>query len=176
MPAAATRIAIASNKPRRRRGEEGVVAAARIGACVARSADSNAPAKEGRPAAACAEADAVPVAVCASIPVRATTYEVAPHARFEGDSAPWPERRVPWSGQVRGKSSDARIGALPKERADTEGSKQVCVDVWSWDIERPLDVHLVVKYLLTESAAPAAPVAPTPAAPAAVQAAVGMSR
>lgn len=160
----------ARRREERRRAEEGIVATTRIGPCAARTTTTG---DDAARATACSEADAVPIAVCATVPTRATVYEVAPHVRFEGEAAPWSERRVALGALVRGKSGNARLGALPVERVDGEHSKQVCLDVRSWESEHALDVRVVVKFFLGDTA-PANVPATAPAPP--VQAAVDVTR
>ncbi|HEU0200150.1 MAG TPA: hypothetical protein VFR86_06910 [Burkholderiaceae bacterium] len=139
----------------RRRGEEGVMAAARIAPCAVRgSATGDDPARPT--AAACSEADAVAVAVCAAVPAAATVYELAPYVRFEGDAAAWSEQRAQLGALVGGKAGSVRLGALASERPDGDTGKQVCLDVRSWESERALEVRVVVKYLLGDAAPPAA--------------------
>lgn len=104
---------------------------------------------------ACTEAEATRVAVCTSIPSGAVV-EVAPQARHEGDEADWNERRV----APGGRSGFARFAEQPFERAESAATRQVCLDVWSWDSLRALDARLLVKYLPADRAEPtrAAPV------------------
>jgi hypothetical protein len=127
----------------RRRGAEGVAATTRIGPCRARAA---AGADAGADAAACTENDAVAVGVCVAIPAAATVYEVTPHARAEGDGAAWAERRL----ALGARAATVRFAAQPVERPESGSSKHLCVDAWSWDSQRTLDVRLLVKYLLPD--------------------------
>jgi hypothetical protein len=170
----------------RRRGDEGTGAALRLAPCSKVVAVAAAPAdgeKNEKPqSSTCSEADAHPIALCAFVPARSTVYEVAPYARYEGDTAPWHERRIALGGAIeapvapRGKRRSGKVGALPAERAESDTTKQVCVDVWTWDSERTLDVRLVVRYMMQEGGqtltapSPAAP-GPAPAKPAPLNAA-----
>lgn len=139
----------------RRRGAEGVAATARIAPCRPPAGGGDAPVE----LAACAETEATRVAVCASIPLRATVVEVTPQARYEGDEADWSERRL----ALGGLSGFARFAEQPFERAESATTRQVCLDVWSWDSRRALDARLLVKYLPADRNEPASP-APVQAA------------
>jgi hypothetical protein len=139
----------------RRRGAEGVAATARIAPCPARPIAGATPVEQP----SCAESDAVQVAVCTSIPVGAAVVEATPQARFDGDIADWNDRRM----TLGARTDRARFAVQPFERAESATTRQVCLDVWSWDSQRALDVRLLVKYLPAQETIPA----PTP-----VQAAV----
>lgn len=140
----------------RRRGAEGVAATARIAPCRPRAGGGDAPVE----LPVCTETEASRVAVCASIPSGATVVEVTPQARYEGDEADWNERRV----APGGRSGFARFAEQPFERAESASTRQLCLDVWSWDSQRALDARLLVKYLpadrprIESEAARAAPV------------------
>jgi hypothetical protein len=136
----------------RRRGAEGVAATARIAPCRPRAAGGDAPGE----LPGCTEADATRVAVCTSIPANAAVVEVTPQARHEGDGADWNERRV----TPGGRSGFARFAEQPFERAESATTRQVCLDVWSWDSQRALDARLLVKYMPADRTEPpgAAPV------------------
>jgi len=121
----------------RTRGGEGVSATVRIGPCRAHKGE----------AAECTEADALQASVCASIPTAAAVYELTPLARVEGDVGTVSERRL----ALDAKSGNARFGAQPLERTESETMKQVCLAFWSWDSQRALDVRLLVKYLLPDA-------------------------
>jgi hypothetical protein len=110
----------------RRRGAEGVSATARIAPCRPPAAGGDAPVE----LPACAEGDALQVAVCTSIPVSAAVVEVTPHAR---------------------------VAAQPFDRAESAATRQICLDAWSWDAQRALDVRLLVKYLPGDRNDPAGP-------------------
>jgi hypothetical protein len=131
----------------RRRGAEGVVATARIAPCRPPAAGGDAPVE----LSACAEGDALQVAVCTSIPVNAAVVEVTPQARFDGDTADWNERRLPLGARL----PHARVAAQPFDRVESAATRQICLDAWSWDAQRALDVRLLVKYLPQPEAAPA---------------------
>jgi hypothetical protein len=80
--------------------------------------------------------------------------EVTPQARFEGDIADWSDRRT----TLGARTDRVRFAVQPFERAESATSRQVCLDVWSWDSQRALDVRLLIKYLPAHEAVPA----PTP--------------
>jgi hypothetical protein len=131
----------------RRRGAEGVAATVRIGPCRPRLAPGEAPVE----LPGCAEDDAMQAAVCTSIPVHAAVVEVTPQARFDGDTADWNERRLPLGARL----PHARVAAQPFDRQESAATRQICLDAWSWDAQRALDVRLLVKYLPQPDAAPA---------------------
>ncbi|MCX8115360.1 MAG: hypothetical protein N3D71_09850 [Burkholderiaceae bacterium] len=128
----------------RRRGAEGVAATVRIAPCRPRAAGGEAPVE----LPACTEAEATRVAVCTPIPIDAAVVEVTPQARYEGDDADFNERRVARGGR----SGLARFAEQPFERAESASTRQVCLDVWSWDSQRALDARLLVKYLPADRA------------------------
>lgn len=131
----------------RRRGGDGVTSTGRIAACRAGAASPTGAASPGAATgpAPCSESEAVPVGVCVAIPVTATVYEVTPFARFDGDDSPWADRRAALGARL----GSARFAAQPVERPDSDTTKNVCLDVWSWD-PRALDARVRVKYLLPE--------------------------
>lgn len=55
---------------------------------------------------------------------------------------------------ARGRSGFARFAGQLLERAESASTRQVCLDVWSWDSQRALDARLLVKYVPAERAAP----------------------
>ena len=123
----------------RRRGAEGVTAAARLAPCRARA-----------DALPCREEEAVGTAVCATLPARAVASEVAVFAilsRSDGAA-------VVYAPSALGADlGSARIAAKPFERSDGS-SKQLCVEAWSWDSARTLELRIVAKYLISEAIAP----------------------
>jgi hypothetical protein len=132
----------------RRRGADGVSAAARVPPCRARSDEP------------CREDDAVRTAVCAAMPPRAVPLEVAVWAvMMGGDGA------VAYAPSTLGADlGTAKIGAKPVERAHADG-KLLCLDAWSWDMQHALELRILVRYVLGD-------VAPPPPAPAAAASAV----
>jgi len=143
----------------RRRGADGIDAAATLGPCRPRQSIGDA-----SETVVCVEAEAVQASVCASIPAAAQVYEVVPYARWADDAADWNDRRIALGGRL----ASAAFGAQPLERADAGGRKRVCIDATTWDSQRALEVRVLVKYLPADAATPSPG---TPAA-AAVQAAV----
>jgi hypothetical protein len=131
----------------RRRGGEGVIGSARIGACRSRAAGSSDVAPDAAP---CKENEVAAVGVCVPIPASASVYEVTPYARAEGDGSAWDERR----GSLGATVGSVRFGARPVERPDSPTLKNVCLDIWSFDGQRAVDVRVVVRYLLPERAEP----------------------
>jgi hypothetical protein len=47
------------------------------------------------------------------------------------------------------------VAAQPFDRQESAATRQTCLDAWSWDAQRALDVRLLVKYLPQPDAAPA---------------------
>ncbi len=133
----------------RRRGAEGVAATARIAPCRPPAGGGSTPVE----VPACAESDATQVTVCTSIPLSADLVEVTPQARFDGDAADWSERRLPLGARL----TNARLAAQPFDRSESGATRQVCLEAWSWDAQRALDVRLLVKYLPQPQPAPATP-------------------
>jgi hypothetical protein len=137
----------------RRRGTEGVFAAARIPPC--RLPMLSGDAAEPR---ICSEADAAPVAVCAIVPAAAQVYEVQGFARSAIEGGAASEQKVDLGSSF----GRARLAALPVEHDDATASRRVCVDVRSWDGEHALDVRLRVRYLAEPAAAELPPSTPAP--------------
>lgn len=129
----------------RRRGAEGVGATSRIGPCRARPVATSYP-QETADNTPCKETDVAAVGVCVPVPATANVYEVTPYARVEGDGGAWEERRAGLGATV----GSVRFAAHPVERPDTASLKNVCVDVWSWDSQRAIDVRVIVRYLLPD--------------------------
>jgi hypothetical protein len=123
----------------RRRGAEGVSAAARLAPCRAHAE------------VACREEDAAHAAVCAALPARAVPLELAVLAGLAGGEGP----AVYAPAALGADLGSARIAAKPVERTHGDG-KLLCVEAWSWDAQHALDLRIVVKYLLGEVSAPLA--------------------
>lgn len=129
-----TALADARLAEERRRGAEGVAAALRLAPC--------------RPGAdaACREDEAPRTSVCAVLPARAAALELAVAAAFVGSEAP----SVPVPTPLGADLGTARVAAKPVERSVPDG-KLLCLEVWSWDAHRALDLRIVVKYLLGDA-------------------------
>jgi hypothetical protein len=119
-----------------RLGEEGVAAVAGVAACKPRHST--------KPAAACTEQEAVPVAVCAAVPLAAQVKDVALYTRFEDSQQIWSESVVS-AGQDAGQ---ARFQDKYFEQPDSATTKQVCFRFANWNAERARLARIVVKYAL----------------------------
>lgn len=172
----------------RRRGAEGVAAAARLAPCrmasrpsvdaaaaaplvSVASVTSVAPAASAAPApvaaapassvvaaplvagadAACREADAPHSSVCAVLPARAVPLEIAVAAAFTAADGSASHKPVALGADL----GTARLAAAPVERGHSDG-KLLCLDAWSWDAQRSLDVRILVRYLLGDVLVPVA--------------------
>ena len=133
-------------------GAEGVAVTATVGACrpppaiVPQGTSPPEALPDGAAPAArtCTEAEASPVALCATIPANATVTEVALFSRPV-------EARVPWSasrllpGQETGQ---ARFAEKYSESAPEAGTRQVCQVFAQWSIDHAREVRVVVRYSL----------------------------
>lgn len=123
----------------RRRGAEGVAAAARIAPCRARGEEP------------CREEDAARTAVCATLPARAVPLEVAVSAVMMGG-----EGAVAYTPSTLGADlGTAKIGTKPVERSHADG-KLLCLDAWSWDAQHALELRIHVRYVLGDVPPPPA--------------------
>jgi hypothetical protein len=101
--------------------------------------------------AACREEDARHTAVCAVLPARAAALELAVAAAFvTGEGA-----AVSAPAALGADLGTARIAAAPVERSRSDG-KLLCLDAWSWDAQRALELRIVVRYLLADAPLPLA--------------------
>lgn len=145
----------------RRIGADGVAVAAMVPPCRATTAAAAAtsaatPATAGAPAAnpppagaapvsaACTEAEAVPVTLCATIPASATVTEVALFSRLADTDTPWNTSRF-LPGQAAG---EARFAEKYSESTPESGSRQVCQIFAHWSAEHARAVRVVVRYSL----------------------------
>lgn len=94
------------------------------------------------PALPCSEAEANTVALCATVPGKATVGEIELYARIPGSDDPWTSSRV-MPGQ---ESSQARFAPQSTEKPDASGSKQVCQAFSQWDSGHARDARIVVHY------------------------------
>lgn len=139
----------ARSNEERRRGAEGASAATRLAPCRAR-AD-----------AVCREEDAVRAAVCAVMPAKAVAVEIAAFGGLTVAEGPGAYAPAALGADL----GTARIAPKPIERSDG-GDKLLCLEAWSWDGQRSLDLRIVVKYLLGDVAAPPPTAASAPLAEA----------
>ncbi len=97
---------------------------------------------------ACAEPEALPVTLCASVPTLAAVAAMELYARPEDSTQPWAESRVT-PGQDVGR---ARFAEKEFERTESDQSKQICTAFSSWDAEKRYSARLVVKYVIAPAA------------------------
>jgi hypothetical protein len=115
---------------RQRRGAEGLSSELRVAPCAAR-AD-----------AACTRDEALRVAACVKLPPNAGQVGLQPFARLALPDAPGAVVPVALGAEL----GQARLAAAPVERDDGQGGRQLCLDAWSWDSERWLELRIVVRY------------------------------
>ena len=96
------------------------------------------------PARVCAEAEASPVTLCATIPGNASVSEVALFSRAADSEAPWSASRY-LPGQ---ESGQARFSATYSESTPEAGMRQVCQGFAHWSTDRARIVRMVVRYTL----------------------------
>lgn len=142
----------------RRIGLEGVVAMATVGPCkpplvvntpaLAAHGQENPtpvtsqPGTAAQPSSSCTEADAMPVTLCAMVPVGATVTEVEVFMRPADSDTAWASERL-----VPGEESEqARFSEKPAEVADSATTKQVCESFVSWSTERARTARMLVRY------------------------------
>lgn len=91
----------------------------------------------------CAEQDALEVAVCTPVPAGANVTAVELFARPEDSQQPWSEARVA-AGQDLG---GGRFAASHFERADADGTRQVCQAFAHWSSDKGRTVRILVRYV-----------------------------
>lgn len=114
---------------RQRRASEGLWSELRVAPCAAR-------------AESCHRDDAPRVAACVNLPAHAGQVEVVPFARLAAADAPGSAVPVALGADL----GHARLASTPVERDDGRGGRQLCLDAWSWDTERWLELRIVVRY------------------------------
>ena len=105
------------------------------------------PCKAAAPAAAkpdCSEQGAARIAVCARVPAAASVKEVLLYTKAEDSQQPWEAARV----QPGQDSGQAKFVEKFYERADADGSKQVCQSFASWNADKARAARILVKYSL----------------------------
>jgi hypothetical protein len=115
---------------RQRRGSEGLWSELRVAPCAARAE------------APCTPDVAPRVAACVNLPSQAGHVEVVPFARLAAPDAAGSVVPVALGADL----GHARIASAPVERADSHGTRQLCLDAWNWDAERWLELRIVVRY------------------------------
>jgi hypothetical protein len=113
------------------------------GAHTAPAPSHAAPSPDGAPGAACAESDAAPLVLCATIPAAAQLGSIELHVRQSDDAGHWIDSRV-MPGEA---SAKARFAAKPVELADGPTMKQVCMGFAQWS-DQPRVARMVVHYSL----------------------------
>ena len=125
-----------------RRGAEDVAVTTTLGPC----RPSAGAAADGTPA--CSEQEAQRVTLCGSVPSSATITATVLYARPEESRQPWTESRVA-PGQDVGR---ARFADKTFERAESDGTKQVCTGFSAWDGEQAYSARLVVTFVASPAA------------------------
>jgi hypothetical protein len=95
------------------------------------------------PVATCAESDAAPVTLCATIPAAAQPGGVELYVRQSDAAGHWTDSRV-MPGEA---SAQARFAAKPVELADGPAMKQVCIGFTQWSDQTRI-ARMVVHYSL----------------------------
>lgn len=142
----------------RKIGLEGVVTSATVGPCkpplVLNTPALSAHAQENPapttsppgtttpPSSSCTEADAMPVTLCAIVPVGATVTEVEVFMRPVDSDETWASARL-----VPGEETEqARFSEKPVEIADSATTKQICESFASWSTDRARTARMLVRY------------------------------
>jgi hypothetical protein len=144
----------------RRIGLEGVVATTTVGPCkpplllntpalAAHAPDGPAPATSqpatsSPPSSSCTEAEAMPVTLCAIVPVGATITEVEVFMRPVDSDVVWSNARLVPGAET----GQARFSEKPVEVADSATTKQVCETFVSWSTESARTARMLVRYSL----------------------------
>ena len=95
------------------------------------------------PVAGCAESDATPIVLCATIPAAAQLGNVELYMRQTDAAGHWSDSRL-MPGEA---SARARFAAKPVEIADGTALKQECIGFAQWS-DQPRIARMVVHYLL----------------------------
>jgi hypothetical protein len=135
----------------RKVGLEGVVATATVGPCKPPLV-LNSPALTGQQPetsdppspSSCTEAEAMPVTMCAIVPVGATITEVAVFMKPTDSDMSWSNARLVPGAET----AQARFAEKPVEVADSATTKQVCETFVSWSMESSRTARMLVRYSL----------------------------
>lgn len=140
-PAAGSRVATAiAGAPAPRVTPAAVVTPA---AAATKSSAATAQPPAPAPLAGCAEADAAPITLCATIPAAAQLGNVDLYVRQSDAAGHWSDSRaVP--GQA---TANARFSSKPVEIADGQTLKQVCIGFTQWSDQTRI-ARMVVHYSL----------------------------
>lgn len=93
---------------------------------------------------ACTEQDALQVSVCAPVPAAASVTAVELFARPEESQQPWSEVRVTAGRDLGG----GRFATSHFERADADGTRQVCQPFTHWSSDKGRTVRILVRYII----------------------------
>jgi hypothetical protein len=96
----------------------------------------------GAERAKCTEADALRATVCVPVPSNAQIRSVELFARTDDSQQPWADGRVTPQAPV----SNGRLDDKYAERADADGSRQVCQGIAHWDSEKGRSVRVLVRF------------------------------
>lgn len=108
---------------------------------VQRTASVRTPSPAPATVAACAESDAAPIVLCATIPAAAQLGTVELYVRQTDAAGHWSDSRLT-PGEA---SASARFAAKPVEIADGSALKQVCIGFTQWS-DQPRIARMVVHY------------------------------
>jgi hypothetical protein len=133
-------------------GAEGVAVTATVAACrptlaigPSGASPPDVPSEAGAPTGrACAEAEASPVMLCATVPANATITEVALFSRLADAETPWSASRL-LPGQ---ESGQARFAEKYSESGPDAGTRQVCQGFAHWSVDHARVVRVIVRYSL----------------------------
>jgi hypothetical protein len=144
----------------RRIGLEGVVATTTVGPCkpplvmntpalAAHAPESPAPVTSQpgtstTPSSSCTEAEAMPVTLCAIVPVGATVTDVEVFMKPVESDATWSSARLVPGAET----GQARFSEKPVEVADSATTKQICESFVSWSTEGARTARMLVRYTL----------------------------
>jgi hypothetical protein len=90
----------------------------------------------------CAEPDALRATVCVPVPANAQIRGVELFARADDSQQPWTDARVTPQSPV----SNGRLDEKYAERAEADGSRQICQGIAHWDSEKGRSVRLLVRF------------------------------
>ncbi len=138
LTAAASGQPEAAATEQRQRGLEGIAAMVTLPACKGAQVGF----ATQRPN--CTEQDALQVAVCTPVPAGASVTAVELFARPEDSHQPWTEARVS-AGQDLG---GGRFATSHFERADADGTRQVCQPFAHWSSDKARTVRILVRYVI----------------------------
>jgi hypothetical protein len=96
------------------------------------------------PSSSCTEAEAIPVMLCATVPIGATVTEVEVFMRPADSEVAWHRARLVPGAET----GQARFSETPVELADTATTKQVCETFVSWSTEGARTARMLVRYTL----------------------------